>query len=169
MVVRKLSLTFAAYSVMNERPKILKNREFTKFKIMSETKKMTRKEILEIFKSEYDSVLRRYERRVEKYALKMNEDFEYFFRWHGDDMYKAQVNLKAIRELRPMTSWDDPDKIKTWLGNHIKNIECILIEGSQYPTSSSIMHNVADTLRRVSLQELREEIERLRMTITCNE
>lgn len=35
--MRKLSLTFAAYSVMNERPKILKNREFTKFKIMSET------------------------------------------------------------------------------------------------------------------------------------
>ncbi len=27
---------FAAYSVMNERPKVLKNREFTKFKIMNE-------------------------------------------------------------------------------------------------------------------------------------
>lgn len=168
MVLQKFCI-FAAYSVMNERPKILKNREFTKIKIMSETKKMTKEEILEIFKSEYDSVLHRYERRVEKYALKMNEDFEYFFRRYGDDMYKAQVNLKVIRELRPMTSWDDPNKIKTWLGNHIKNIECILIEGSQYPTSSSIMHNVADTLRRVSLQELRGEIERLRMTITCNE
>ena len=32
---------------------------------MSETKKMTKEEILEIFKSEYDSVLHRYERRVE--------------------------------------------------------------------------------------------------------
>ena len=159
LVVLQKFCIFAAYSVMNERPKILKNREFTKIKIMSETKKMTKEEILEIFKSEYDSVLHRYERRVEKYAL----------RRYGDDMYKAQVNLKVIRELRPMTSWDDPNKIKTWLGNHIKNIECILIEGSQYPTSSSIMHNVADTLRRVSLQELRGEIERLRMTITCNE
>ena len=47
---------------------------------MSETKKMTKEEILEIFKNEYNSVLRRYERKVEKYALKMNEDFEYFFR-----------------------------------------------------------------------------------------
>lgn len=37
MVVHKLCTNFAAYSVMNERPKILKNREFTKFKIMSET------------------------------------------------------------------------------------------------------------------------------------
>lgn len=154
---------------MNERPKIRKNREFTKFKIMSETKKMTTEEILEIFKGEYNRLLRKCERRVEKYALNMNEDFEYFFHWYADDMYKAQVNLKAIRELRPMTSWTDLDKIKMWLGNHIKNIEGILIEGSQYPTSSSIMHNVADTLRRISLQELREEIQVLLMAITCNE
>ena len=154
---------------MNERPKIRKKREFSKFKDMSETKKLTKEEILEIFKSEYDSVLRKYERRVEKYALGMNEDFEHFFRWYADDMYKAQVNLKAIRELRPMTSWTDLDKIKMWLCNHIKNIEGILIEGCQYPTSSSIMHNVAETLRRVSLQELRDDIQRLRMVITCNE
>lgn len=136
---------------------------------MSETKKMTKEEILEIFKSEYNSVLRKYERRIDKYTLKMNENFEYFFRWHGDDMYKAQLNLQAVREMRPMTSWDDLDKIKTWLGDHIENIECTLIEGSQYPTSLSIMHNVAETLRRVALQELREDVKRLRMVITCNE
>lgn len=32
-----MRINFAAYSVMNERPKIRKNREFAKFKIMSET------------------------------------------------------------------------------------------------------------------------------------
>ncbi|MCX4276938.1 MULTISPECIES: hypothetical protein [Muribaculaceae] len=136
---------------------------------MSETKKMTKLEILEIFKDEYKSVLRKYERNVEKYALKMNEDYEYFFRWYGDDMYKAQVNLKAVRELRPMTSWDDLDKIKTWLGNYIENIERTLVEGSQYPTSSSIMANVAETLQRVASQELRGELQRLLWSITCNE
>lgn len=136
---------------------------------MSETKKMTKLEILEIFKDEYKSVLRKYERNVEKYALKMNEDYEYFFRWYGDEMYKAQVNLKAVRELRPMTSWDDLDKIKTWLGNYIENIERTLVEGSQYPTSSSIMANVAETLQRVASQELRGELQRLLWSITCNE
>jgi len=136
---------------------------------MSETKKMTKLEILEIFKDEYKSVLRKYERNVEKYALKMNEDYEYFFRWYGDDMYKAQVNLKAVRELRPMTSWDDLDKIKTWLGNYIENIERTLVEGSQYPTSSSIMANVAETLQLVASQELRGELQRLLWSITCNE
>jgi hypothetical protein len=133
---------------------------------MSETKKTTKEELLEIFKGEYESILRQYVRKVEKYALGMNEDYEYFFRWHGDDMYKAQVNLKAIREMRPMTSWDDPDKIETWLSNHIDNIERTLIEGSQYPTSTSIMQNVAETLRRVALQEIREVLQRLMMVIT---
>ncbi len=98
----------------------------------------------------------------------MNEDFEYFFRWYGQDMYIAQVNLNAVRELRPMTSWDDLEKIKTWLGNHIENIERTLVEGSQYPTSSSIMANVAETLKRVAQQELRGELQRLLWSITCN-
>ncbi len=135
---------------------------------MSETKKMTKEELLEIFKSEYKTVLRKYERKVEKYALKMNEDYEHFFRWNGGDMYKAQVNLKAVRELRPMTSWEDLDKIRTWLDHQIRNIELALIEGSQYPTSTSIMHNVAETLGREAQQELRTDLQRLLMTITYN-
>lgn len=136
---------------------------------MSETKKMTKEEMFEIFKSEYNSVLRLYERKVEKYALKMNEDYEHFFRWHGEDIYIAQVNLKAIRKLRPAIAWGDLEKIKTWLGGHIMNIELNLIEGRQYPTSSSIMHNAAETLRRMAQQELRGDIQRLLMTLTCNE
>lgn len=136
---------------------------------MSETKKMTKDEILEIFKSEYNSVLRLYERKVEKYALKMNEDYEHFFRWHGENMYIAQVNLKAVRELRPATAWDDLEKIKAWLSGHIKSIELTLVEGSQYPTSSSIMHNVAETLGRKAQQELRGDLQRLLGTIITNE
>ncbi len=128
---------------------------------MSETKKMTKEEILEIFRGEYNSVFRKYERRVEKYALKMNEDFEHFFRWDGGDMYKAQVNLKAVRELRPMTSWDDLDKIKEWLEGYIRNIELTLIEGSQYPTSTSLMQNTAEVFGREAQQMLRGELQRL--------
>lgn len=135
----------------------------------NETKKMTKEEILEIFKSEYKSVLRQYERKVEKYALEMNEDYEYFFRWHSDEMYKAQVNLMAVRELRPMTSLDDLDKIKTCFGNHIGNIEHALIEGSLTPSSTSMMMNTAEVLKRVAMQELRGDLQRLLWSITCNE
>lgn len=136
---------------------------------MSETKKMTKEEILEIFKREYNSVLRHCEREAEKYTLKMNEDFEYFFRWYAGEMYVATVNLKAVRELRPATYWDDPIKIKTWLGHQIGSIEQVLIEGDQTPASTSMMMNAADTLQRVAKQRLRVDLQRLLLAITDNE
>lgn len=127
---------------------------------MSETTKMT-KEALEIFKSEYKSVLRHYEREVEKYALKMNEDYEYFFRWHSDAMYKATINLKAIRDMRQLAFWDDLEKASQWLENHISNIEQTLIEGTVTPTCTNVMMNTAEMLKRSAMQELRYDLQRL--------
>lgn len=152
---------FAAYSVMNERPKVLKNREFTKFKIMSETTKMTAVEILEEFKHEYQRLVKRYEREVEKYTLKMNEDYEYFFRWYADDRYKAVLNLEALRAMREISYWDDLEKVVKCLENHINNIERNLLEGTITPTSTNIMMNVADMLKKVAMQELRVDLNNL--------
>lgn len=135
---------------------------------MSDTKKMTKEEILEIFKSEYKSVLRQYERQVEKYTLKMNEDYEYFFRWHSGDMYVSTVNLQAVRALRPATSWNDLGKIETWLTHQIQNLELNLIEGSQITSSTSMMMNAAEVLKRVAAQELRQNLQRLLMVVTYN-
>lgn len=131
----------------------------------NETKKLTKHEILEM---EYASTLRYYERKVQKYALRMVKDYEHFFRWYGGEMYKAQVNLKAVRELHPMLGWDDLEKTKTWIEGYIGNIELTLIEGSQYPTGTSLMHNVAETLSRAAQQELRQDLQRLLHIITCN-
>lgn len=128
---------------------------------MSETKTLTAQQILKIFKGEYDSIRRRYEREVEKYVLKMNEDYEYFFRWYGGKMYKAQFNLKALREMRVLTYWDDLCEIEEWLERYIRNIELTLIEGSPYPTSTSLMQNAAEVFGREALQMLRGELQRL--------
>ena len=146
---------------MNERPKVLKNREFTKFKIMSETTKMTSAEILEAFKDEYKRLVKRYEREVEKYTLKMNEDYEYFFRWYADDRYKAVLNLESLKSMREIAYWDDLEKVSKCLENHIKNIELNLLEGTITPTSSNVMMNVADMLKRVAMQELRGDLQNL--------
>ena len=146
---------------MNERPKVLKNREFTKFKIMSETTKMTAVKILEEFKHEYQRLVKRYEREVEKYTLKMNEDYEYFFRWYADDRYKAVLNLEALRAMREISYWDDLEKVVKCLENHINNIERNLLEGSITPTSTNIMMNVADMLKKVAMQELRVDLNNL--------
>lgn len=135
---------------------------------MSETKKMTKEEILKVFKTGYMSVLHQYERRVEKYTLKMNEDYEYFFRWHSGDMYVATVILQTVRELRHTTSRDDLDDIEALLAHQIRDIEQTLIEGSQTPSSTSMMVNAAEVLKRVAMQELRQNMQNLLMILTCN-
>ena len=130
---------------------------------MSETtnKTMTAAEILEAFKDEYKRVVRRYEKEVEKYSLKMNEDYEYFFRWHADDRYKAVLNLEALRSMREIAYWDDLEKVGKCLENHIKNIELNLLEGTLTPTSTNVMMSVADMLKRVAMQELRGDLQNL--------
>lgn len=142
-------------------PKIRKRHDFNKFKIMTETKEMTKEQRIAIFRDEYKSVIRRYERKVEKYTLKMNEDYEYFFRWYADDLYKAVLNLEAMRSMRPALGWDDPDKVAEWLKGHIENIELNLIEGTQTPTSTSMMMNAAEILKRAASQELRADLQGL--------
>ena len=120
---------------------------------------MTKEQRLEIFRDEYKSVVRRYEREVEKYTLKMNEDYEYFFRWYADDRYKAVLNLEALRSMREVAYWDDPDKVAKCLKNHLRNLELNLLEGTLTPTSTNVMMNVADMLKRVAMQELRADLQ----------
>ena len=128
---------------------------------MSETLKMTKEQLLEVFKAEYKSIARRYERDVERYKLEMNKDYEYFFRWYADDLYKATVNLEAIRSMRELAFWDDIEKVSKWLENHISNLELNLLEGTITPTSTNVMVNTAGMLRRVAMQELRADLQRL--------
>lgn len=128
---------------------------------MSETLKMTKEQLLEVFKAEYKSIVRRYERDVEKYKIEMNKDYEYFFRWYADDLYKATVNLEAVRSMRELEFWDDIEKAGEWLENHISNLELNLLEGTITPTHTSVMMNTAGMLKRVAMQELRADLQRL--------
>ncbi len=84
---------------------------------MSETIKLTKEDLLENFRSAYKRLVRRYEKEVEKYTLEMNEDYEYFFRWHADDRYKAVLNLEALRSMREIAYLEDLDKVEKCLGN----------------------------------------------------
>ena len=124
-------------------------------------KTMTNEQLLEVFKAEYKSIVRRYERDVEKYKLEMNKDYEYFFRWYADDLYKATVNLEAVRSMRELEFWDDIEKASEWLENHISNLELNLLEGTITPTSTNVMVNTAGMLKRVAMQELRADLQRL--------
>lgn len=94
---------------------------------------MTKQGILGVFKDEFNSIIRNCERAIEKYSLGMNEDYEYFYRWHSGDMYKAVVRLQFFRALRPIIDCDSAEGITVMLNQHIGNIERELIDGRQYP------------------------------------
>lgn len=122
---------------------------------------MTKEQLLEVFKAEYKSIVRRYERDIENYTLKATQNYEYFFRCYSDKLYVATINLDAIKAMRPMLHWDNIEKAATWLKDHINCIELTLIESQAMPSSTSTMNNVADMLKRVALQEQREDLQRL--------
>lgn len=132
---------------------------------MSKTK-TSKEERIEILRQEFDHKVTRYSREVEKYTAKMNEDFEYFFRWYAADMYKAHHILGTLCEISPAIAlWEDSEKINLFLKGYIQNIELTLIEGSQYPSSSSIMHNASEILKREAKQELRQILLELTWTL----
>lgn len=39
-------------------------------------------------------------RQADKYTKDMNEDFEHFFCWYAEDMYKTQRELSCYRALK---------------------------------------------------------------------
>lgn len=122
---------------------------------MSET--TTTMKRLEMVREEYNRLLRRYEGKLDRLTLKMNEDYEYFFRWHSAEMYKHTVNLRSLRTLKPLFYEKSEDEVKAALQRHIGNIESELIEGCQLPSSTSLMMNAADSISREAKQELRNE------------
>ncbi len=62
---------------------------------MSET--MTKEQIFKIFRDEFNSIKRRYERNIENYTRKAVQNYEYFFRCYSDRLYKATIKLDATR------------------------------------------------------------------------
>lgn len=127
---------------------------------------MTKEQIFEMFKDEFESVKRHYEREIENYTKKAAQNYEYFFRAYSDKLYIATINLGAIEAMSPMIKWENIDKAAAWIENHISNIEQTLIEGATMPSSTSTMNNVADMLKRAALQELRADLQRLQWTLT---
>ncbi len=128
---------------------------------MSETKKPTAAEAIENLKEEFKSIMRHRESDLDKYAQKMNEDFEYFFRWHGDDMYKTSCLVKWLRAFRPAIYLASAEKIEMAIQNYINNTELELIEGSGIGTSTNPMQNMAHALAFEAKREFRADLQRM--------
>ena len=53
---------------------------------------------------------------ADAYTRKMNEDYEYFFRWESENMYKVQISLKEYRGLKHGGKFNDFGQCEAVLG-----------------------------------------------------
>ena len=60
-------------------------------------------------------------RQADKYTKDMNEDFEHFFCWYAEDMYKTQRELSCYRALKVVLSAGSHDDVKLYMESKINS------------------------------------------------
>lgn len=69
-------------------------------------------------------------RQADKYTKDMNEDFEHFFCWYAEDMYKTQRELSCYRALKVVLSAGSHDDVKLYMESKINSLTDSLLTGS---------------------------------------
>lgn len=98
---------------------------------------------------------------ADKYTKSMNEDYEYFFRWYAEDMYKVQLELSEYRKLNAVVNTEDIVATGTYLRNKIQNFTDDLLGGSLRLCSTSATTSLAHTFATEVKQRLRERFDGL--------
>ena len=98
-----------------------------------------------------------YEEQANEYTLNMNEDFEYFFRWNSEDMYKTQLFLKHYRKLKEVVNDGDLREVFNFLKSEVERIEKRLLDSQLHMSSSSQATNIAFIFELEVEQKLRKE------------
>lgn len=93
---------------------------------------------------------------VDNCSKRMNEDYEYFFRWNAESMYKAQLQLSEYRKLREVILTGSLNDVRQYLENKVKNITYDLLNGSPRLSSTSATTSLAHTFKVEVKQEIRE-------------
>ena len=76
-------------------------------------------------------------RQADKYTKDMNEDFEHFFCWYAEDMYKTQRELSCYRALKVVLSAGSHDDVKLYMESKINSLTDSLLTGSIRKNSTS--------------------------------
>lgn len=96
-------------------------------------------------------------RQADKYTKDMNEDFEHFFCWYAEDMYKTQRELSCCRALKVVLSAGSHDDVKLYMESKINSLTDSLLTGSIRRNSTSAASNLAHTLELEVNQKIREK------------
>lgn len=94
---------------------------------------------------------------ADKYTKEMNEDYEHFFCWYSEDMYKVQLRLKIYRELQKVVNEGSLCETLGWLNHTVECFTNDLLCGSVQNHSTNASFNTAHLLdREVKQQVVRE-------------
>lgn len=92
----------------------------------------------------------------------MNEDYEHFFCWYSEDMYKVQLRLKIYRELQKVVNGGSLCETLGWLNHTVGCFTDDLLCGSVQNHSTNASYNgYTDTMEKM-LERLRMDLEYLR-------
>nr|DAQ03294.1 MAG TPA: hypothetical protein [Caudoviricetes sp.] len=124
---------------------------------MNEVMKNEAKECLDMIASQVKARINRCVEEADKYTKDMNEDYEHFFCWYSEDMYKVQLQPKIYRELQKVVNDDSLCETLGWMNHMVEGFTDDLLCGSVQNHSTNASFNTAHLLdREVKQQVVRE-------------
>lgn len=115
------------------------------------------KESLAMIASQVKARINRCVEEADKYTKDMNEDYEHFFCWYSEDMYKVQLRLKIYRELQKTVNGGSLCETLGWMNHMVGCFTDELLCGSVQNHSTNASFNTAHLLdREVKQQVVRE-------------
>ena len=121
---------------------------------MNEVMKNEAKECLDMIASQVKARINRCVEEADKYTKDMNEDYEHFFCWHSEDMYKVQLRLKIYRELQKVVNGGSLCETLGWMNHTVEHFTDDLVFGPIQIHNTNASSNTAHLLRLEVKQEM---------------
>lgn len=80
---------------------------------------------------------------IEKYQKEMNTDYEYFYQWYSEDMYRLHVSKKYYQELTSIIEEDGTHAMESYLRNKVHSMKSELLFDDLRKCGTSSSMNLA--------------------------
>lgn len=115
------------------------------------------KENLNMIASQVKARINRCVEEADKYTKDMNEDYEHFFCWYSEDMYKIQLRLKIYRELQKVVNGGSLCSTLGWMNHTVEHFTDDLLCGPIQNHSTNSSFNTARLLELEVKQQVARE------------
>lgn len=117
------------------------------------------KELLDMLNVQVKLWIHSCESEADKYTKDMNEDYEHFFCWYSEDMYKVKQRLKIYRYLRNVVCTGGLGEALEYMRHTVEHFTDDLTLGSLQKHSTNISFNTAHLLELEVKQRVIQEFQ----------